>query len=249
MASFNPFYTVLIVAENGEVYTYKNGEWIKVANSVEDLTEEDFEKYGLGGDVGFSLEFPLQKLKELGNKIGITTKNFSICTMKLYIEKLSPQVMVSKTPIFIDGVNDSEATIHIDSSGGATVKVLFSHNLKSWIGRATNGDIISIDIDWSKLLDNPQIVLEKGFDGTDTIPLKDIVVNGNELYIAIATTGNITVRGVVINSSSDNIPLFKYDFYYKAIDPGSVITKKDKVVFFTPQSTGEYLLLLPPSVE
>ena len=186
---------LLLANEQGEVYTVKDGKLVKAADSIEDLTEDLINSYGV---VSFA-NISKQLLASLGESIKVLVYSQESQNPKVVVKiDPYPQVVVTKDPIFI--TNECEIDgVEVVTNGEGEVRLLVSPDGVSWYSFGTN---------WYKVGEKPieELVNDANFvwpNGarTTTIPqdLLNIWIekfNTEKMFLAVAFDGSIQINGV-----------------------------------------------------
>ena len=187
---------ILFADELGEVYTIQNNQLVKVADSIEVLTEEIINEYGIISVANVSKRL----LSQLGTAVKVLVYSQTSQNPKVVVKiDPYPQVVATRDPITLTKECEIDY-VEILTSGDGEIRLLVSPDGETWynfddrswykVGKKTLEEIVKdTDFVWANGV--PSTRIERN-------PLTKWIedVKSEKMYLAIAFDGNINIDGV-----------------------------------------------------
>ena len=193
---------ILFANTAGEVYTIQNDQLVKVADSIQDLTQEDIDQYGILGTANVSKNL----LSQLGDQIKVLVYETVSQTPKVVVKiDPYPQVVATKEPITLPKGCDV-SSVSISTSGDGTAKILVSPNGTEWYAPTDQGWNKIGEIQLEDIPNTPNFVWN---NGVETTQIGQDLINswltdkGEQMYFAIAFDGDIEITALQMEVSCD----------------------------------------------
>ena len=195
---------ILFANKQGEVYAIQNNKIVKIVDSIQDLTQEQIDQYGIMGIANVSKDL----LSQLGDQIKILVYETVSQNPKVAVKiDPYPQVVVTRDPIILPK-NCSIGKLSITTDGDGMIKMLVSPDGNKWYAPTNLGWVKVGELSLEQISSNPIFVTNNGVDTTQIG--KDLVNSwlsdkGDKMYLAVAFDGQVKIIGVQMSVSCEEV--------------------------------------------